>query len=669
MKKKDLEKKRKEEKSKAFLEGEFLGNSKGFGFVRVEDRENDFYISERDTMHAFHGDIVRIEPYSTSYGDRPEARVIGIVEHAVVNVVGTYEIAGDYGFVICDDRRISVDIYVPKERSMEAKDGAKVLCHITSYGSVNRNPEGEITQVLGMKGEPGVDILSVIYDCGIPMEFPEDVLAEAKKVNKKVGPSERKGRLDLRNTQMVTIDGEDSKDLDDAISIEKRGSGYVLGVHIADVSHYVREDSPLDMEARRRATSVYLLDRVIPMLPEELSNGICSLNQGEDRLALSCIMDLDRMGRVTGYEIRETVVRIDRRMTYKAVDAVLAGDKNALAEHAEFVPMFKLMEELSKKIRKRRSERGAVDFEFPETVIELDGDGTPIDVHPYERGVSSRIIEDFMLSANETVARDACDAEIPFVYRVHDFPNADKLESLKHVVAGFGLDLRGDLSQIHPQMIADLVRKVQGTPQELLVSTLTLRSMQQAIYDTECSGHFGLAAPYYCHYTSPIRRYPDLQSHRILKERIHGKLSAKRKSHYEAILSGICQVSSKNERRAEGAEREVERIKKAEYMEHRIGEEFTGHISGVTGWGLYVELENGIEGLVPVRLMKDDHYDFVEETYELVGRSKNRHFCLGDPMRISVYAVDPALHTIDFIPVEEEEKKRGKARRKKAHCK
>ena len=640
-----------------YLEGVFTSNAKGFGFVTVEGMDQDFFIPEKYTLHAFHKDTVRIEPMgAVEEGRRAEARIVDVIEHAYVDIVGTFERSGSFGFVIPDDRHLVTDVFVPQGKTLGAVDGHKVVCHLSYYGSANRKPEGEITEILGHKDDPGVDILSIIKTNEIPVEFPEEVLEEAKKVSGKgsVPAKDRRGRKDLRDWMMVTIDGEESKDLDDAVSLQKDGDHYILGVHIADVSNYVKEDSLLDREALKRSTSVYLLDRVIPMLPHILSNGICSLNENVDRLALSCIMTIDQAGAVLDYEICESVIRTTRRMTYTAVNRILEDhDPETMEEYKELVPMFRDMEQLAYILHGRRNVRGSIDFDFPETVVELNDEGKPVDIHPYIRGISQRIIEDFMLAANETVARFAFDHKLPFLYRTHDFPKGDKLENLAAFVGGFGYSLKGNLGQIHPKELQKLLARVEGAPEEELIQTLTLRSMQQAKYTTECSGHFGLAAGYYCHFTSPIRRYPDLQIHRILKENLKKKLTKKRKDHYEEILESVAERTSKLERRAESAERDVTKLKKVEYMTSRIGEEFEGKISGVTGWGLYVALPNSVEGMIPVRTMEDDFYDFVEESYELVGQNFNRHYRLGMPLKVRLVAADTMTRTIDFVLVDD----------------
>ena len=640
-----------------YLTGTFSSNTKGFGFVTVEGYDEDFFIPEKYTQMAFHKDTVRIEPVGASVpGGRREARVVEILEHAYTDVVGTFEKSSNFGFVVPDDRHLNSDIFIPALKTMGAKDNSKVVCHLTYYGSQNRKPEGEITEIIGLKGEPGVDILSIVKENDIPTDFPEEVLAEAKKVSGrgKVKKSDIKGREDLRDVMMVTIDGEDSKDLDDAVSLRMDGKDYILGVHIADVSHYVKEDSALDKEALKRSTSVYLPDRVIPMLPTDLSNGICSLNEGVDRLAMSCIMRIDDTGAIKDHRIVESVIRSNHRMTYTSVNKILEDeDQEEIDKYADAVPMFKQMEELAFILHGRRTYRGSLDFDFPETVVELDEDGNPKEIHPYYRGVAQRMIEDFMLAANETVAKHAFDHKLPFLYRTHGFPDPEKLNTLKAFVGGFGYTLEGDVNQIHPKELQRLLDRVEGAPEESLIQTLTLRSMQQAKYTTDCSGHFGLAAGYYCHFTSPIRRYPDLFIHRVLKLAIHKDLTKKKINELNEALPDIADRTSTLERRADSAERDAVKLKKVQYMVPHIGEEFNGKISGVTSWGLYVALPNSIEGMIPVRTMTDDFYEFSEESYELVGKSFNRHYTLCMPLRVKLVAAEPTTRLIDFELVDD----------------
>ena len=503
-----------------------------------------------------------------------------------------------------------------------------------------------------------VDIQAVVDAYQIPEEFPARVITQAEKCPEEVIPNDYNGRLDLKSWQMVTIDGEDAKDLDDAVSVTKAGDMWTLGVHIADVSNYVQENSALDREALKRGTSVYLPDRVIPMLPKRLSNGICSLNEGQERLALSCIMTINEKGHVIGHQIAETVIRVDRRMTYTAVNAILTEPEThpeLLEEYHELVPMFRQMQELSALIRSCRKERGAIDFEFPESKVILDAEGTPVEICPYPSNVATRMIEDFMLMANETVAEEYCTREIPFLYRTHDKPDGDRMEATLTLIREQGIKVEKRSHEITPGEVQKILTSIEGTPEEPLISRLLLRSMARAIYTPECSGHFGLAASYYCHFTSPIRRYPDLQIHRIIKDDLRGRLDkGGRIGKYSSILQHVAEQSSAMEQRAAEAEREAVKLKKAEYMLEHVGEEYDGVISGVTGWGFYVELQNTVEGLVHIMTLKDDYYNFDEENYRLVGEQHGRVFRLGEPVRVRVRNAEPANRTIDFTYVEKE---------------
>ena len=630
--------------------GTFESTQKGFGFVSVEGEEQDIYINEKDTLDAMYGDRVAVIITTPAVsGRRREGKVIKILEHAVTEVVGTFEKNEKFGFVVCDNQKIGEDIFIPKDKSMGAVSGHKVVVKITKYPQGNKSAEGVVTEILGHVNDPGVDILSIIRAYNIPMEFPKDVMKSLETQPDEVLESDKEGRLDIRSWQTVTIDGEDAKDLDDAITLSKEGEDYLLGVHIADVSHYVKEHSPLDKEALNRGTSVYLVDRVIPMLPHKLSNGICSLNQGCDRLALSCIMRINAKGEIIDHQILETVINVDRRMTYTSVKKILADeDKDEIEEYKELVPMFKLMQELSSIIRTKRYKRGSIDFDFPESKIILDKEGHPIDIKPYERNVATKIIEDFMLAANETVAEDMYWKELPFVYRTHDKPDPEKIIRLGTFINNFGYDIKIGRDEIHPKELQKLLDNITGSEEENMISRLTLRSMKRAQYTTECTGHFGLAARYYCHFTSPIRRYPDLQIHRIIKESLKGRLNAKRLSHYDAILSDVAHHSSTTERRADEAERETEKLKKVEYMEDRIGEEFDGVVSGITAFGIYVELPNTVEGLVHINSFKDDYYEFFENTYELIGERSHNKYVLGQKVKVRLTATDKLLKTIDF---------------------
>ena len=552
-----------------------------------------------------------------------------------------------YGFVRPDNQRYLNDIYIPAGRDGGAMTGHKVVVELTSYGGEHMKPEGTVTEIIGHVNDPGTDILSIVMDMGIRTEFPEKVLEQAARVGKPVSEADRAGRKDLRGWQMVTIDGEDAKDLDDAVSLVKEGENYCLGVHIADVANYVQERSALDKEAFERGTSVYLADRVIPMLPHVLSNGICSLNAGEERLALSCIMTIGPSGEMLDHEIAETVICVDKRMSYNGVARILEGEEEVLHENEEVVPMILQMKELSDILRERRGRRGSIDFDFPETKIILDENGKPIEIKPYERNAATKIIEDFMLMANETVAEEYFWRDVPFLYRTHDTPDEEKIRQLSTFINNFGYHIHVR-NEVRPKEIQKLLGKADGTPEEALISRLALRSMKQARYSTENTGHFGLAAKYYTHFTSPIRRYPDLQIHRIIKDNLRGRLGEGKIAHYAEILPKAAVQCSMKERTAEEAEREVVKLKKAEYMRGRIGEEYDGVISGVTRWGIYVELPNTVEGLVHVADMRDDHYEFVEQDYELVGAHTGRTYKLGQSVRVCVTDADKVQRTVNF---------------------
>ena len=629
------------------LKGIFQANPRGFGFITPENGGDDVFVPEENINGAFQGDEVEFIITGTPGGRRREGRVVRVLSHSVTHIVGLYEKNKNYGFVRPDNQRYLTDIYIPEGKSMDAVSGHKVVVELTSYGGEHMKPEGYVVEIIGHINDPGTDILSIVKDYDLPVEFPEKVLNQAVRVGKDVSDADRQGRKDLREWMMVTIDGEDAKDLDDAVSVTKEGGNFRLGVHIADVTNYVQEHSALDREALKRGTSVYLADRVIPMLPHKLSNGICSLNAGEDRLALSCIMTVSPEGDVTDHEIAETVVRVDRRMSYNGVAKILDGDEKAVRENEEFVPMIRMMKELSEILREKRGRRGSINFDFPETKIELDENGHPVDIKPYERNAATKIIEDFMLLANETVAEEYFWRELPFLYRTHEAPDEEKMRQLGAFINNFGYHIHVR-NEVRPKEIQKLLGKVEGTPEEPLISRLALRSMKQARYTTENTGHFGLAAKYYTHFTSPIRRYPDLQIHRIIKENLRGRLNEERISHYEQILPEVAAQCSTRERTAEETEREVVKLKKAEYMQKRIGEEYEGVISGVTKWGVYVELPNTIEGLVHVADMRDDHYEFAEERYELVGEHTGKTYKLGQKVRVRVTEADRIQRTVNF---------------------
>ena len=649
--KRDKKEKKKKEAQK-YLTGIFVGHAKGFGFVELLDENGeDIYIPEEETGGAFHGDKVQVAlKKENKPGKRREGRVIKVLERGNREIVGTFQESAGFGFVVPDNQRFLRDIFIQKENFLGARNQDKVVVEIRDYGTRKRSPEGKIIQVLGNSEEKGIDVLSVAKSCGLPMEFPEKVLNQAERIRESLNEGDFYGRLDLRDVPMVTIDGEDAKDLDDAVSLSKEGNLFHLGVHIADVSNYVQYSSALDREALKRGTSVYLVDRVIPMLPKKLSNGICSLNAGEDRLALSCLMDIDEKGKVVSHGIAETVIHVNERMTYTDVKKILRKEDQQLAErYREFLPMFFQMEELSALLRKRRKKRGAIDFDFPESKIELDENGKPVRIYPYEQNVATRIIEDFMLAANETVAQEYAQAGIPFVYRTHDTPDMEKMEPVLELVHRAGVKVKKSKEEIRPKEVQKILKELEGKDSEDFFSRLILRSMKQARYTTECTGHFGLAARYYCHFTSPIRRYPDLQIHRIIKENLRGKMTEAKMSHYEEILDEVARQSSAMERRAEEAERETVKMKKAEYMESQIGETFEGVISGVTDWGLYVELPNTVEGLVHVNSLMDDYYVYDSAHYTLTGEKKKRSFAIGQKVKVRVAQADARERTVDFV--------------------
>ena len=651
--------------------GKYMGTQRDFGFVRIEGEEEDIYIAGGHAKGAVDGDTVRVAIEEKRNGRKREGTVTEIVERGNGVIVGTYSKSKNFGFVIADNQKFGKDIYIPKACGRGAVTGHKVVVEITDYGSGDRNPEGRVIEIIGHINDPGVDIKSIIKAYGLPEEYPEAVMEQVEKTEDTVSEAEKEGRTDYRDLQTVTIDGEDAKDLDDAITLSKEGNIYRLGVHIADVSYYVRENSPLDKEALKRGTSVYLVDRVIPMLPHKLSNGICSLNQGEDRLALSCVMDINQSGEIISHKIEESVINVDRRMSYTSVNKIIElDDKEEQEKYKEFIPMFALMYEVAAILRKRRFKRGSVDFDFPESKIILDSKGKPLEIKEYERNNAHRIIEEFMLAANQTVAEEYFWQELPFVYRVHDTPDSEKILQLGIFINNFGYTLKtGANDEIHPKEIQKLLNNVKGKPEEALISKLALRSMRQAKYAINCGGHFGLAMKYYCHFTSPIRRYPDLQIHRIIKENIHGRLEGGRISHYNKILPEVAEASSMLERRADDSEREVEKLKKAEYMEQFIGESFEGMVSGVTSWGMYVELPNTVEGMVKVADIPGDYYYFDEEHYCMTGEHTGKIYKLGDKIKVTVAAVDRIIKTIDFIIAEGEEEGSGTARLDKKRIK
>ena len=637
--------------------GKYMATQRGFGFVRVEGEDDDIFIPGSYTKSALDGDTVQVlVKKEGGEGKRREGQVLNILERGNSVLVGTYTRSRNFGFVTPDNQKFTKDIYVAKAESKGAVTGHKVVVEITDFGDEQRKPEGRVLEILGHVNDPGVDILSVIKAYGLPEEYPDDVMKQIENIPDEVEEKEKAGRADFRDLQTVTIDGEDAKDLDDAITISKEGNMYHLGVHIADVSQYVTEGSPLDKEALKRGTSMYLLDRVIPMIPHKLSNGICSLNQGVDRLALSCMMDINEKGEIVKHKICESVINVTRRMSYTSVHKIIEEkDEAERKEYEELIPMFELMYELADILQARREKRGSIDFDFPEAKIILDEKGKPIDVKEYERTQANRIIEEFMLAANQTVAEEYFWNELPFVYRTHETPDMEKIQNLALFIENFGYTLKIKEDEIHPKEVQKLMRSIAGKPEEGLIGRLALRSMKQARYTTECEGHFGLALKYYCHFTSPIRRYPDLQIHRIIKENIHGGMKDKRIDHYQKILPEVAEQTSALERRADDAEREVEKMKKAEYMEQFVGKDFEGTISGLTTWGMYVELPNTIEGMIRVADIPGDYYYYDEDLHRMVGEQTGKVYKMGEPLRIIVAGVDKLTRTIDFVLYQEDE--------------
>ena len=633
--------------------GKFVAHRKGYGFVESDEEfTQDLFIPKDDINGALHNDRVMAEIVTPATEDkRAEGKVIKIIKREVTRVVGLFQENKSFGFVVPDDKKFNQDIFIPKRGFNGAKNDDKVVCEITLWPQENRKPEGKIIEVLGKKGERGVEIDSIIRAHGLPEEFPKKVIDEANYVSSQDLEDEIARRLDLRHLDIFTIDGEDAKDLDDAISIEVLPNGnYKLGVHIADVTHYVREKSKLDKEALKRATSVYLVDKVIPMLPKQLSNGVCSLNPFEDKLTLSCIMEIDENGKVVNSEIAETVINSKARMTYTEVSDILEKDDEKLKQtFAKQVEDFKNAEKLARILMKRRERRGAIDFDFPEAKIILNREGKVVDIKCYERRISNKMIEEFMLVANETVAEHFYWLQLPFVYRIHETPSAEKMEDLNKFIATFGYHIKGDLEDVHPKEIQSLVEKIKGTKEEESISTIALRSMKQAKYSPQCIGHFGLAAKYYCPFTSPIRRYPDLQIHRIIKEQLNNKLNNKRQEQLSHIVEYASTQSSERERAAELAERDVHDFYKACYMADKVGQEFDGVVSSVTSFGMFVELENTVEGLIRLANMRDDYYIYNQETYTIMGERSHKTFKIGDTVRIKVDNVNVDFREIDFV--------------------
>ena len=639
--------------------GTFIGHARGFGFVTPDAGGEDIFIPASETMGAMQKDRVLYKMlHKAEKGKKADGVIVRILERGQQRIVGTFEAGSKgYGFVVADDKKIAKDIFISRENTKGAVTGHKVVVEITDYGEDRRNPEGKVIEILGHINDPGVDILSVIRRYELAVEFPEEVYAEIEHLGTEVAEADKKGREDLRDLLTITIDGADAKDLDDAVSLKRLGNGnFELGVHIADVSHYVRENTALDKEAYARGTSVYLVDRVIPMLPHKLSNGICSLNPHVDRLALSCLMEVNGRGEVVSHRILESVINSDYRMTYTAVREILEDGTPALLEqYAEILPMLEDMEELRQILGEKRRKRGSVNFDLPESKIILDENGKPIDIKPYEKSITTNMIEEFMLVCNETIAENSFWQEMPFMYRSHQEPDEDKLEKMEQFLRGFGYYLRKKDGEIHPRELQKVLQKAEDTDEERIITRMVLRSMMQARYTAENGGHFGLAAKYYCHFTSPIRRYPDLEIHRMIKKMLHGELDEKASAYYRRKMPDWAKHCSKQERVAEDAERDTDALKKVEFMEDKVGQIYEGIISGVTNWGIYVELPNTIEGMIALSQMDDDYYEFDEKKMLVFGKRTKKSYRLGDKVVVSVAKVDRMMGTIDFVFEEENE--------------
>jgi ribonuclease R len=637
--------------------GTLIGNERGYGFLNPDDEDmKDVFIAADNMGGAMHNDRVVARLTQKVIGDKKaEGEVIKILQRANETLVGTFEQSEYFGFVVPDDRRISGDIFIPKAEFNGAQPGQKVVVRITQWPDHRRNAEGQIIEIIGYKDQPGVDIVSIMKSYGLKSEFPESVIKEAESIEDFVPEEMMRGRRDLRNVTMVTIDGEDAKDLDDAVSLEKiPDGGYRLGVHIADVSHYVTEGSELNKEALKRGASVYLVDRVVPMLPQKLSNGICSLNKDEDRLAFSVIMDIDSTGKVYNHEIFESVINVNERMTYTEIYKIIAEDDKELIEKYDYLyKTFKNMEELAIILKKRRMARGAIDFNFDEARVILDEDGKPIDIIREKTTIANSIIEEFMLICNETVAERFHWAETPFVFRIHEEPDTEKIQAFAEFSSNLGYPLKG-INKVHPKALQDILEKVKDTDEETILSTVMLRSLAKARYSNQNIGHFGLAARFYCHFTAPIRRYPDLIIHRIIKEYLKGTVSPGRDELLKKSVHDIARHCSERERAAVDAERETEDLKKVEYMKSKEGEVFEGIVSNVTPFGMYVELPNTIEGLVRMSDMYDDYYIYDDKHYFLIGERTRKIYKIGQKVAIIVAKANIEMRQLDFLLADTE---------------
>ena len=638
---------------KTYYEGYYRKNQKGFGFVRIEDREDEIYISKENSLNALNGDHVLIEIIDEENKIKSaEGKVVRILKHEKDTFVGTFQYNKNFGFVIPDDKNFGTDIFISKKNFGKARNNHKVLVKIIKYPERGKKAEGKIIEVLGNVNEAGVDMLSIIKEHNLPARFPEKVVEEAKKCGDKVSEKDIENRRDFRNKNIFTIDGEDAKDLDDAVRVEKLENGnYKLEVHIADVSNYVKENSLLDSEALIRGTSIYMLGRVIPMLPRELSNGICSLNQGEDRLTLSCIMEIDKNGNVISSDVCKGVICVTKRMSYKDVQKILDGnDKEILEKYKPYIEDFKLMEELAHILKQRRLENGYLNLDLPETKIELDIDGKVVNIGKYETTFANEIIEHFMLTANETIAEKFYWLQAPFIYRVHEEPDLEKVKELNKFLFNYGLKIKASKDNIYPKEFAKILDEIKGKEEERVISTLILRTLKLAKYDCENKGHFGIASKFYCHFTSPIRRYPDLFIHRVISKYLENNyvLDDEEYNLLEKQAEDRSVKSSEREKIATEVEREALKMKMAEYMEERIGEEYDAIISSITSFGVFAELENTIEGLIRFENLGDEYFIYDEERKIIIGEITNKTYKIGDKIRIRVIRASKELKEIDF---------------------
>lgn len=642
---------------KNFVEGIYRKNQRGFGFVKIDDREDEIYIAKEDSLNALNGDRVLIEiTEEQNKVKRAEGKIKKIIKHEKETVVGTFQESRNFGFVVPDDKAFGTDIFISKGKFLNAKNNQKVVVKITKYPQKGKNAEGEIIEVLGSIDEAGVDMLSIIKEYDLPAEFPENVIEEAKKYGNKIDEKDIQNRIDCRQDIIFTIDGEDAKDLDDAVRVIKLKNGnYRLDVHIADVSYYVREGSLLDKEAQIRGTSVYMLSRVIPMLPKELSNGICSLNAGQDRFTLSCSMEINNKGEVVSAEVYKGIINVTERMNYHDVQKILdKSDEKVLKKYEKYIGNFELMAELAEILKKKRLEQGYLNLDIPESKIDLDENGKVISIGKYETSFSNEIIEQFMLSANETIAEKFYWLEAPFIYRVHEDPDIEKVKELNKFLYNFGLKIRIVNEKIYPKEVSKILEKIKGKEEEKVVSTLILRTLKIARYEAENKGHFGIASKYYCHFTSPIRRYPDLFIHRIISKYLEENyvVSDKFIEDFKQKAIDRARMSSEREKVATKAERDSEDMKKAEFMQDKIGQEYEGIISSVTQFGIFVELENTVEGLIRFENLGNEYFIYDENRKRLIGENSNKVYKIGDKVKIRVVSANKLLRQIDFEIVE-----------------